>query len=246
MGYIYILTSPNGKSYIGQTSRPIHKRLEEHEIGKSKSSRAIYNAITFHGWENFEKDWYYCPDEELNKHEELMVEVLGTLSPNGYNLKEGGGNGKLSEETKQKIGEGNKGKVVSEESKQKMRKAHIGKTLSEGHKLKISEVQYGKKHTEETKQKIREGNKDKVVSEETKKRIGESKIGEKNPNSKRVYQYNLDGTFISSFGSNGEAARCLDKKEGSSIARCAIGNQGRETAYGFKWSYNPPSELFNI
>ena len=34
MGYIYILTSPSGKSYIGQTTRSIHKRLEEHETGK--------------------------------------------------------------------------------------------------------------------------------------------------------------------------------------------------------------------
>ena len=81
MGYIYILTSPLGKSYIGQTIRPIEKRLEEHQ--QSNGCVAIHNAIKKYGWENFEKDWYYCPDEDLNNHEELMIEVLGTLAPEG-------------------------------------------------------------------------------------------------------------------------------------------------------------------
>ena len=40
-----MLTSPSGKTYIGQTHRPIHERLKEHETGESKGCRAIYNAI---------------------------------------------------------------------------------------------------------------------------------------------------------------------------------------------------------
>lgn len=55
MGYIYILTSPNGKSYIGQTIRPIEKRLEEHQ--KSKGGRGVSGAIKKYDWDNFEKDW---------------------------------------------------------------------------------------------------------------------------------------------------------------------------------------------
>lgn len=213
MGYIYILTSPNGKSYIGQTIRPIEKRFEEHQK-KSSSCVAIYNAIKKYGWENIEKDWYYCPDEDLNKHEELMVEVLGTLSPNGYNLKEGGGNGKLSNETKQKmrerqLGENNSmyGKSPNEETKQKLREATSGK----------NNPMYGKKHTEEAKQKNREAN-----------------SGENHPKSKRVYQYDLDGTFITSFGSAGEAGHHIEKDR-SSIKKCARGKL--KTAYNFKWSY---------
>ena len=110
MGYIYMLENKiNGKIYIGQTFRPIQTRLEEHRTGKSSGCVAIYNAIKFHGWENFDKDWYECPDEDLNKHEELMIEVLGTLSPCGYNLREGGGNGKPSDETRKKMSEAHAG-----------------------------------------------------------------------------------------------------------------------------------------
>ena len=215
----------NGKSYIGQTIRPIEKRLEEHETGRSSGCRAIYNAIQKYGWENFGKDWYYCPDEDLNKHEELMIEVLGTLSPYGYNLKEGGGNGKLSEETKQKMGESHRGEKSymfgipkSEEIRQKMSEAKQGE----------KSVWYGKTHTAETIQKMSEANR------------GENnpmwgKTGEKHYRSKRVYQYALDGTFINSFETCGEAARHLIKKDGSSISACALGN--RKTAYGFKWMH---------
>ena len=114
-----MLTSPNGKIYIGQTIRPIEKRFEEHRTKRMYG--AIYNSIKKYGWENFEKDWYECPDEDLNFDEELLVREMGTLTPGGYNLREGGGNrGKLSEETKQKISEAKIGSIRSEATKQKI------------------------------------------------------------------------------------------------------------------------------
>jgi group I intron endonuclease len=188
------------KSYIGQTTRPIEKRLEEHETGRSNGCRAIYNAIQYHGWDKFEKDYYECPDEDLDKHEELMIEVLGTLAPGGYNLKEGGDNRKMSGETKQKMSESHLGKKLSEETKQKISEAKIGHD----------------------------------VSGETKQKMSEAKRGENNHNSKRVYQYDLDGNLIGSFASTGEAGRHL-KKDGMNISACARGEQ--KTAYKFKWSY---------
>lgn len=105
MGWLYGITNKlNRKSYIGQTIRPIEERLKEHETGKSKECRRIYNAIKKHGWENFEIDWYECPDDELNKHEKWMVKLMGTLSPNGYNLREGGGSrGKFCIETRKRL-----------------------------------------------------------------------------------------------------------------------------------------------
>ena len=46
----------NGKIYIGQTIRSIEERFKEHQK-ESNGCVAIRNAIQYHGWENFEKDW---------------------------------------------------------------------------------------------------------------------------------------------------------------------------------------------
>lgn len=216
----------NGKIYIGQTILSIEKRFERHQK-KSSKCVAIYNAIKKYGWHNFEKDWYECPDEDLNFDEELLVREMGTLSPGGYNLKEGGGsNGKWSEE-----------------SKQKMSKSHIGKILSEEHKKSISESLVGIPRTDETKLKISEAHRGeknhmygKTLSEETKRKMSESKRGEKNCTSKIVYQYDLEGNLLGSFASVGEAIRQI--VNGSKISACARGNPRYKTAGGFKWSYD--------
>ena len=294
-----MLTSPNGKIYIGQTIRPIEKRFKQH-LKKGSGCVAIYNAIQYHGWGNFEKDWYECPDEDLNFDEELLVREMGTLSPSGYNLREGGGNtGKMSEDSKKKISEANKGKTHTEETKKKwsemrkgennsmygknhteetrkkigeinlgkthteetkkkwseMRKGennsmygknhteetrkkigeiNLGKTHTEETKQKMSEAKIGKIFTEETRQKLSKANIGKTFTEETKQKMSKAKIGENNSLSKKVFQYSLIGEFIQSFASSGEAARALDKSDGSSIGKCARGK--RNTAHGFKWS----------
>lgn len=228
MGHIYMLKNKvNGKIYIGQTRRPIHKRLAEHETGNNIHCQGIYNAIRKYGWDNFETDYYECPDEDLNFDENLLVREMGTLSPGGYNLMEGGGSGgKHSKESIQKMREAqlgeknhNYGKTPSEETRRKLREANIGKTASDKTKQKISEALIGRIHTVKTRGKM-----------------SDSVRGEKNHGSKRVYQYDLDGTFIKSFGSCGEAARYIDKDR-PNISACARGNTNYKTAYGFKWSY---------
>ena len=234
MGKVYILTSPSGKSYIGQTIRSIERRFEEHQK-ESSGCVAIYNAIKFHGWENFETDWYECPDNVLDKHEELMIEVLGTLAPDGYNLKSGGSNGKHSDESNQKNRDAHLGKMHTEETKQKMSESQRGKTLSDKTKQKMSEAKLGKTKSEETRGKMSESQRGKTLSDETKQKMSEAQRGEKNHYSKRVYQYDLEGNLLGSYGSCEEAGRHLEKRDGTKISKCACGKQ--KTAYSFKWSY---------
>jgi len=198
MGWIYNATNKiNGKGYIGQTIRPIKERLKAH-LKKSSNCKAFYGAIKKYGWENFVIDWYECPDDELNKHEKWMVKLMGTLSPDGYNLKEGGGaHGKYSEEAKERMR-----KPRSEEFKQSM-----------------------------------SGEKNPMYGKTGEKNPMYGTTGEKCPTSKRLYQYDIDGTFIASFGSCREAGRYLNK-EHSSIGKCARGSRKYKTAYNYKWSYN--------
>ena len=255
MGYIYILTSPSGKSYVGQTTRDIEERFGEHQEPTS-ACRAIRNAIQYYGWDRFIADYYECPDGELNKNEKWMVELLGTLSPGGYNLREGGGNrgkhseeskqknrdshiGKiLTEEHKQKIGEALVGGIRTEETRQRMREASLGKTLTEETRQRISEAKLGIPLSEETRQKISEALLGRTFTEGHKQKIGEAQRGDKHHSSKRVYQYDLEGNLLGTFGSSGEAARCLEKKYGNKIRECALGKS--KTAYGFRWSRDPP------
>lgn len=245
----------NRKIYIGQTIRPIKTRLEEHRTGKSTSCQAIYNAIQKYGWDSFEKDWYECPVEDLNFDEELLVREMGTLSPDGYNLREGGGNnGKMSEETKRKMSEaqlGDKhhmfGKTLNDDHKQKISGALQGENSHWYGKTGEKHHMFGKTHSEETKQKIGDGNRGKQLSVETKRKISEARQGEKNhnygktgekhPNSKRVYQYDLDDNLVQTFGSGREAGRYL-KKNGIKINECARSKNKNKTAYGFKWSHS--------
>jgi group I intron endonuclease len=206
MGYIYILKSPSGKIYIGQTIHSIEERFRQHQL-KNSHCRSISSAIQKYGWENFEKDWYDCLDEDLNKHEKWMVKLMGTISPDGYNLMEGGGSGgKRSEEAKQ-----NMRKPRSKEAKRNMRKSDETRQKMREAK-KMSKAYLGTTRTKETKQKI---------SESTK--------GENNHKSKRVYQYDLDGNLLGSFGSTEEAERYLIKG-GSKISECARGNPRYKTA----------------
>ena len=215
----------NGKIYIGQTVRSITKRFKQHQQ-KDSQCIAIYNAIQYHGWDNFEKDWYECPDEDLNFDEELLIREMGTLSPGGYNLKEGGGNGKLSKETKQKISEAQKGE-----------KHHMfGKTHTEEAKKKNSDSTKGENNPNFGKTGENSHMFGKPRSEDTKKKISESQLGEKHYKSKRVYQYDFDDTLVNSFASTREAGRHL-KKAGTHISGCANSKNKLKTAYGFKWSY---------
>ncbi|AGE59601.1 GIY-YIG catalytic domain-containing endonuclease [Acanthocystis turfacea Chlorella virus OR0704.3] len=258
MGFIYRLTSPSNKSYIGQTFRPIEKRFKEHQDPDSPCV-AISRAIQKHGWDNMKKKWIEIPDEDLNFYEEMLVALLGTLAPGGYNLKEGGGNGKPCEEVRKKISIAQTGKTLTDDHKQKLSAANIGKTLSNDHKQKLSAAHtgktlcddhkqkisvaisgnknpfHGKTHTDEVKQKISESLTGRTLTDEHTQNISDSHKGDKNHRSKTVYQYDFKDTYVKSFVSSEDAARSLNKKFSSSISECARGI--RKSAYGFKWSF---------
>lgn len=110
---IYKLTSPSGKSYIGQTQLTLKDRLHIHKNSAKrfaknpnvKCCRALCAAINKYKIENFtvetlfdNPNWTF---KELLEMETKMILEHNTLSPNGYNLTTGGeGVGSHSNETK--------------------------------------------------------------------------------------------------------------------------------------------------
>ncbi|AGE57044.1 GIY-YIG catalytic domain-containing endonuclease [Acanthocystis turfacea Chlorella virus NE-JV-3] len=253
MGFVYFLTSPSKKTYIGQTIRPIEERFKAHQK-PSSGCVAIYNAIQYYGWENMKKEWYEVPDEDLNDFEEMLVALLGTLAPGGYNLREGGGNGKLSEivrvkMSEAKIGEKNNryGITHTNNTKQKMSEAKIGKTFTNEHRQNLSKAHIGKTLSDDTKKKLcdlRKGEKHhlygKTHTKEAIKKMSEAHKGANNPISKKVYRYDIEGRYIDDFDSTGEATRSLGKNS-NIISKCARGILN--SAYGFRWSYDKYEKL---
>jgi hypothetical protein len=93
MGLIYKLTSPEGKSYIGQTVQSFKKRMNGHVHGKSYC-RVLKCAIDEYGFDNFEKQVLWEGENELiSEKEKYYIKYFNTMHPNGYNLSSGGGRG---------------------------------------------------------------------------------------------------------------------------------------------------------
>lgn len=181
--FVYIHTCPNGKKYIGATSRIPEDRWDNGN-GYNKHPH-FYLAIQKYGWDNIEHEYFEVDSKELMCYwEKILIYYYKTFDRDfGYNKTSGGLSGfKYHKEHNQKIGEANKlRKGVfkhSEETKEKMSKTRKGRKtgpLSEEHKKKISQTLTGKPLTEEQKKKISEGNKGKKRSEESRKKYSEAK-----------------------------------------------------------------------
>jgi group I intron endonuclease len=185
---IYKITNKtNGKSYVGQSIRPLEKRWSNH-INESnrKNNRYICRAIKKYGKENFilEVLCECTTPKILNIMETFYIISHKTFhTEGGYNLTYGG-NGrsgfKLSEETKKKISISNTGKKATEKTRKKLREVHLGYKHSEEAKKKIIEALKGRVCSEETRKKLRSSNigkKHKPLSEEARKKIGDANRG---------------------------------------------------------------------
>lgn len=104
-GGIYLLTSPSGKVYVGQ-SQDIDQRFYDYKHKPSKNQVYLYNALKKHGFDAFDKTILFLSNDpaELNKLEVIFIALYDSRNKaKGYNIREGGKNGKLSEESRQKI-----------------------------------------------------------------------------------------------------------------------------------------------
>lgn len=152
MGYIYCITSPSGKRYIGQTIRNPHKRYKEHCKAQS-GCLLLINAIKKYGESSIKMEILLeINDYLLDIYEERFIAFYNTIEPFGYNIRKGGSTSVFSEESRNrmrlsKLGEKNHnyGKSRTDEAKhaislaKKGEKHHFyGKELTIEHKLSLS------------------------------------------------------------------------------------------------------------
>lgn len=206
--YIYKITSPSGKVYIGQTTSP-KRRFKCYKNLHCKGQLFLYNSFVKHGIVNHKFEILESYDNNinidvLNDREVFYIKHYKNEGCDLLNLDEGGRNSRKSEETKKKLSE-----------------IRIGKYKGELNPM------YGKSHTEEAKLKVSIANKGKKLTKENKEKL--IKVI-----SKPVIQYSENGEFIREWSSATEVTKELgfNSRVINSQARGV-----RKKAYGFIWKY---------
>jgi group I intron endonuclease len=108
-GVIYKYTNKiNGKVYIGQTVQTMARRHNDHlqDARKKRHSMPFHNAIRKYGIKSFDKEILFTAfdNESLSESEAYFIQLYKSQNKLlGYNIKNGGGNGKHAAETVDKI-----------------------------------------------------------------------------------------------------------------------------------------------
>lgn len=147
-GFIYKLTTPDNKVYIGKT-KSLKRRFVKYK--NCIEQGLMYIEIQKHGWQNIKKEILYQSEyneelfSELEKH---YIRLFNTFdSDNGLNSQSGGKKGFLtSKKSLQNISISHIGNKPSEETKIKMSLARLGKTFKwskESSKEKLSKARTG-------------------------------------------------------------------------------------------------------
>ena len=164
--YVYVHVCPNGKRYVGCTTR-VKPELRWKEGRGYQNNDHFYRAILKYGWRSITHEVFEVDSaEEMYRKEVELISFYHSNDPKyGYNNSVGGEKGAL-------------GCKHSEESRKKMSEAQKGKTLSEEHKRHIAETAK-KRYLDhpEIRRKISESGKgkhSKPLSEDHKRRISET------------------------------------------------------------------------
>lgn len=157
MGQLYRLDFPNGKAYIGITTKTAEVRFKGHEQALHETKprgQAVYSAWRKHGAPALTV-LAIVEDEDLYETEKRAIAIFGTLSPGGYNLTEGGdANPSKHPEVRAKLSAAQRGKNKSPEAIANSAAAQRGRKHSAETRAKMSAAQRGKKKSPEARAKI--------------------------------------------------------------------------------------------
>lgn len=173
---IYLITSPSGRKYIGQ-STDIDRRWSHYlKYGTNKSQRKLYRSFEKYGVINHQFEIVEeCSIGQLDDREIYWGTIYEVLIK-GLNSKLGRGKGIVSDESC---------KLMSE-SKMGNKNPNFGKPKSEEVRKKLSDTLKGRPRTEETKAKLSRIHKGRIsnrrgvtLSQETKDKIRLANINKK-------------------------------------------------------------------
>lgn len=258
MGFIYKITNTiNKKAYVGITANadPLHRWMAHKSNNKNgRGCPLLMKAFKKHGEDAFTFEvLIICFDEDVYKYEKEYIIKYNAMSPNGYNVAEGGKSGRNflgkthSEETKHKISIASKKYNSSLEVREKARQTAI--EFNRTHS--VAELQ---KKSEKWKKALKEGRVgghlriNNHVRDEIKVKISEGvtkyfeddanikkhSINLRKVNGRKVVQFTKENVRIASFDS------IIEAFEKTGVSASSIGNNvsGRtKSACGFIWKY---------
>lgn len=220
-GYIYRITSPSGRIYIGQTRRYISNRKSSYRRNHCKGQHLLSNSLKKYGFDSHQFDII-----ETITSENFMLEILNSLEifyiglyksnivqypkGNGMNMTRGGA---LS-----------KG-VISAEARERLRVKNTG----EGNPF------YGKKHRDETRELMSLRGKGRKLSKKARENISKGHIGNIPGNSIKVLCTYPDGSLYGEFHSIGKALESLNKNPKQT--QYIKDYMNKKLLYGLNWRF---------
>lgn len=121
---LYSATFPNGKEYIGATTRTIEQRKRDHYDAHTRIDNKLYRAINKYGFENIEWNQVgkFDTKEEMFENEKKLIAERNTQKA-GYNSTSGGEGSpdrELTPENRIKISEAQKKRFENPDERQKL------------------------------------------------------------------------------------------------------------------------------
>jgi group I intron endonuclease len=172
IAYIYKITSPTNKIYIGSTFNIIQRKRMYFSCCAYKQIR-LNNSLKKYGFHNHIFEIISeCNQNERDKFENYYGNLYNVLSKNGLNcrLPKHKDYQAMSDETKEKISKSNIGKggwKHSIEAKLKISKAGIGRIVNKETKDKISFAHKGRKHNNKSIENISNAHKKIILNIES-------------------------------------------------------------------------------
>ena len=239
--WVYIHTCPNGKKYVGITTR-IKPEYRWGKNGKGYyQNEHFYRAILKYGWSSITHEVFEVDSaEEMYRKEVELISFYHSNDPEyGYNNSVGGEHGSLgckySEEIRKKLSEAHKGKSLGEEhrkhvveaTKKKWADPEYRKHMSEVQKKVHSDPEYRRKQSEvrsdpEYRRKLSEAHKGKVLSEETRKKMSQSHKGKPGKPLSEEHKKRLSETHKGKPLSEETKKKMSEAKKGKPLPRIKI------------------------
>lgn len=204
---VYKHTTPNGKVYIGITSK---NPLIRWNGGYGYINQPYFwNAIVKYGWQNIRHEILYTEltlNEAYEHERRLIAEYESTDTAKGYNISHGGAGAgcgsKRSDATKEKISKANTMRWANMEAHNREQNAERCRHMFEGHK-----------HSVQSKEKDMLNN----------------------PRRKEVVQLTVHGEVIAKYNSIREAERKNNLKH-PSVYYCVIGKTRTAGGFVWKYN----------